>query len=336
MTGGSISDFQKNATVFNHADLDVSGVTITGGGAQTIIAQNGIQALNSTGTIAGNTINDIGYAGPADAYSGGILVFDNTGLAVTGQHHHRRRTTTTPTPRSSASTCSAVPATSAAARSAATRSPTSTPASASTAASRPTASLIDDNTVTDLDATDPYAAGLDHEPDAGLATVFNVEGTDQNDIFSGGTAADTFTGLDGDDLYLADGSDNIVEAADEGIDAVRTYDSFVLPDNVENLTLLGGSGGSAYVEDFESFAIGAIADGENGWTFLGGGKDQEVIVDPDNALNQVFRMSSDPSIPDFSGPLSPALLETAGEVDDHGRPQLDLHVVHLQGVRARR
>src|SRR5262249_35679653 len=58
MTGGSISDFQKNATVFNHADLDVSGVTITGGGAQTINAQNGFQASNSTGSIHDNTITD--------------------------------------------------------------------------------------------------------------------------------------------------------------------------------------------------------------------------------------------------------------------------------------
>jgi len=68
MTGGSISDFQKNATVFNFADLNVTGVTITGGGAQTINAQNGIQLLNSTGTIADNVITNIGYAGPADAY----------------------------------------------------------------------------------------------------------------------------------------------------------------------------------------------------------------------------------------------------------------------------
>ncbi len=43
MTGGSISDFQKNATTFNGAILDITGVTITGGGAQGVIAQNGIQ-----------------------------------------------------------------------------------------------------------------------------------------------------------------------------------------------------------------------------------------------------------------------------------------------------
>ena len=44
------SDFQKNATVFSRVDLDVSGVTVTGGGAQPI-AQNGFQAVNSTGLL---------------------------------------------------------------------------------------------------------------------------------------------------------------------------------------------------------------------------------------------------------------------------------------------
>ena len=83
MHGGSISDFQKNATVFNNANLDVSGVTITGGGAQTINAQNGFQALNSTGSISGNTINAIGYAGPGDWAATSILGYQNSNLSIT-------------------------------------------------------------------------------------------------------------------------------------------------------------------------------------------------------------------------------------------------------------
>ena len=89
MTGGSISDFQKNATVFNFVDLSFTGVTITGGGAQTIIAQNGIQLLHSTGTIAGNLITDIGYAGPADAYSRRDPRSRQYRPRHPGQHHHR-------------------------------------------------------------------------------------------------------------------------------------------------------------------------------------------------------------------------------------------------------
>ena len=84
MSGGSISDFQKNATVFNNVDLDIHGVAITGGGDQTINAQNGIQATNSTGSISGNTITGIGYAGAQDVYSGAVLIFDNVSLDVTG------------------------------------------------------------------------------------------------------------------------------------------------------------------------------------------------------------------------------------------------------------
>jgi hypothetical protein len=82
MSGGSISDFQKNATVFNFADLTITGVSITGGGAQTGNAQNGIQLLNSTGTISNNVITGIGYAGPADAYSGAILGLGNTDVDI--------------------------------------------------------------------------------------------------------------------------------------------------------------------------------------------------------------------------------------------------------------
>ena len=83
MHGGSISDFQKNATAFVRADLDISGVVITGGGAQTINAQNGIQASFSTGTIDDVTITGIGYAGPQVVYSGAMLLFGNTNLDVT-------------------------------------------------------------------------------------------------------------------------------------------------------------------------------------------------------------------------------------------------------------
>ena len=82
MHGGSISDFQKNATSFNYADLDVTGVHMTGGGAQPINAQNGIQAINSTGSISGNTVEAIGYAGTQVVYSGAILLFDNSDLDV--------------------------------------------------------------------------------------------------------------------------------------------------------------------------------------------------------------------------------------------------------------
>jgi Ca2+-binding RTX toxin-like protein len=87
MTGGSISDFQKNATVFSHAILNVTGVTITGGGKQTINAQNGIQLTNSTGVVSGNTINSFGFV-PGTSTPVAIIVFDSSGLTITGNTYN--------------------------------------------------------------------------------------------------------------------------------------------------------------------------------------------------------------------------------------------------------
>ena len=87
MHGGSISDFQKNATVFINANLDVSGVTITGNGNQPIIAQNGFQVGESSGTITNSTVTGIGYSGAAtDTYSSSFLLYDNAGLNITGNN----------------------------------------------------------------------------------------------------------------------------------------------------------------------------------------------------------------------------------------------------------
>jgi hypothetical protein len=125
---------------------------------------------------------------------------------------------------------------------------------------------------------------------------------------SGRIGGNTLVGGDGDDVYLVSGNDTVVEAAGEGTDEVRTTDSYILPDHVEKLTLLDGA---SSFEDFEGFDLGPIANGENGWAVAGGpGRDQSIV---DDGGNQVFRMSSDPSITDFAGPYSAALPATAGE-----------------------
>src|SRR5205085_1805587 len=56
------------------ADLDIGGVTVTGGGAQTVgPAQNGFVIESGTGSIHDNNISAIGYAGPVVAYS--VMVY---------------------------------------------------------------------------------------------------------------------------------------------------------------------------------------------------------------------------------------------------------------------
>ncbi|MFN5515704.1 MAG: ELWxxDGT repeat protein [Cyanobacteriota bacterium] len=61
-----------------------------------------------------------------------------------------------------------------------------------------------------------------------------------NDRLEGKGGADEMRGGLGNDTYtVKDPGDLVVENLNEGADAVKTYITYVLPDNVENLTLLG-------------------------------------------------------------------------------------------------
>jgi Ca2+-binding RTX toxin-like protein len=81
------------------------------------------------------------------------------------------------------------------------------------------------------------------------ADVLNGAGGDDelrggagNDTLDGGEGADVLIGGDGYDLYqVDDGGDLIVETATGGLDKVSATASFVLADNVEQLTLAGAA-----------------------------------------------------------------------------------------------
>jgi Ca2+-binding RTX toxin-like protein len=62
-----------------------------------------------------------------------------------------------------------------------------------------------------------------------------------NDQLDGGAGADSMTGGGGDDLYTVDdANDQVIEAAGEGIDQVRTtLASYTIPDHVDNLAYTG-------------------------------------------------------------------------------------------------
>jgi Ca2+-binding RTX toxin-like protein len=63
-----------------------------------------------------------------------------------------------------------------------------------------------------------------------------------DNILDGGAGEDAMIGDEGNDTYYVDSfSDTITELADEGIDTVFSTAIFVLPDNVENLTLTGAA-----------------------------------------------------------------------------------------------
>lgn len=82
--GGRINDFQKNGITLRNVDADIHGTDIDGGGVQSIIAQNGIQAeAGTTGRIKGVDVSDIGFAG-AGSVASLMLIFDADELDLIG------------------------------------------------------------------------------------------------------------------------------------------------------------------------------------------------------------------------------------------------------------
>jgi Ca2+-binding RTX toxin-like protein len=215
MDGGSVSDFQKTAIVVFNANFYIGAMTITGGGDQTIIAQNGIQVANSTGQILNSVLQDIGYAGPAFAYSGVVLLFDNDAINVSGNIITGSNDVNTDAKvvgvyafdgpgqlNVTGNTISHVD-------SAVGIYQDTSPFPVS-----PWGTVtVSGNTVTDLDVTDPFHAGVDMQHyDAGmLGGPFTVTGTDFKDILQGGAGADTLNGGGGEDSINGYGGADTLE-----------------------------------------------------------------------------------------------------------------------------
>lgn len=82
----TIRNYQKIGIVVDNAGSDalITNNTIIGHGATNRIAQNGIQiGRDATATVNGNAVSDNEYTG-ASWWSGGILVFDTSGVSVSG------------------------------------------------------------------------------------------------------------------------------------------------------------------------------------------------------------------------------------------------------------
>jgi Ca2+-binding RTX toxin-like protein len=310
MTGGSITDFQKQGATFVRADVTITGVTITGGGAQTVIAQNGISINRSTGTISGNTISQIGYAGPAGAYSGLILASSNTDLAITGNM------LTGTNGESAASKVVGVwvyqngPAISGGEVTGNTVGGTDVGIYVNDSVT-PDPILIENNSVPAVDTTDANAAGVKLEQNIAVTTPFDTDGSQiadllrgaaGNDILSGLAGNDTLIGNDGDD-YLDGGSgddamsggagndifivdsqlDTAGEVAAGGTDEVRTalaVYSMQAEANVENLTGTSATGqdlransGHNIVTTGAGMDIIRLQDGGNDTAYGMGGRD---------------------------------------------------------------
>ena len=78
---------------------------------------------------------------------------------------------------------------------------------------------------------------------SGLNGADSLVGGAGHDTLNGGIGVDTMVGGAGNDTYFIDAlADKVTEAAGGGVDLVQTIiDGFMLYDNVENMTLLGGT-----------------------------------------------------------------------------------------------
>ena len=129
--------------------------------------------------------------------------------------------------------------------------------------------------------------GAGNDSLAGLTGADSLVGGAGHDTLNGGTGVDTMVGGAGNDTYFVDAlADKVTEAAGGGVDLVQTsIDGFMLYDNVENMTLLGGTDLFAVGNKLGNFITGNggansingldgndTLDGAGGADTLGGGK----------------------------------------------------------------
>ncbi len=107
-----------------------------------------------------------------------------------------------------------------------------------------------------------------------------LQGGAGNDSLDGGYGMDFMQGGSGDDSYVVDRStDNIIENTAEGLDAVQATATYALPDNVENLQLLGDFAQQAHVYALNGTGNTLDNDiqGNDGVNVLGGLDGQDTI-----------------------------------------------------------
>ena len=131
----------------------------------------------------------------------------------------------------------------------------------------------------------------------GLAGNDLLSGQDGNDLLDGGTGVDTMTGGTGNDTYVVDqATDAIIEALNEGLDAVQSTVSYVLPANVENLSLTS-TGAFNLTGNTQNNALTGNAgsntlDGKAGRDTMAGGAGNDTYV-VDNAGDIVTELAAE-------------------------------------------
>jgi Ca2+-binding RTX toxin-like protein len=174
-------------------------------------------------------------------------------------------------------------------------------------------SISDDNTVTYADSTAPIKVSLNISSQqntigAGLDTLTGIEnligsnysdiltgngkdnallGEAGNDTLSGFSGADTMIGgLGNDNYFVENAGDVIIENFNEGIDSVNSKITYLLLDNIENITLTGVSAINGAGNNQSNIIIGNVAanqlDGRSGNDKLMGGAGNDTLNGDNN------------------------------------------------------
>jgi uncharacterized delta-60 repeat protein len=91
-----------------------------------------------------------------------------------------------------------------------------------------------------LESVTGFLGSISGQLITGTVNGDNLVGGNGNDTIDGGLGRDTMAGLGGSDTYYVDNTrDIVIEQQNAGVDAVVTPLNYLLPGNVENLTLTG-------------------------------------------------------------------------------------------------
>jgi Ca2+-binding RTX toxin-like protein len=154
---------------------------------------------------------------------------------------------------------------------------------------------------------------------SGLDDKDTLTGLAGDDLLDGGAGADTLIGGPGDDVFRADqDNDQAIENAGEGRDRVESTQSFRLPDNVEDLTLLGVARANAKGNALDNVIIGNAApnvlSGMDGNDRLEGGAGDDRLLGGPGADMLIGGAGRDQYQVDNVGDM---VVETAGGGRDH-------------------
>jgi Ca2+-binding RTX toxin-like protein len=101
-----------------------------------------------------------------------------------------------------------------------------------------------------------------------------LSGNVGDNFLNGGAGADTMAGGLGNDTYSVDAvGDVVTERASAGTDTIRSWISYTLGDNLENLTLIGSANNSATGNVLNNVLTGNVGD-----NFLNGGAGDDTLI----------------------------------------------------------